>query len=247
MPDGAVVVGASSGVGRRVAEELARRKRPLLLAARDLRDLSVLAANLEIRHGVAAIPRVLDLGAEDLSPDELVEQAASALGGLEIAVITAGVVDQRDSPLAEPELIEHLVRVNYLGTIQLIAAFGRYFRRRAAGHIVVISSIAAAAPRGRNTVYSSAKAGLEVFCRGFRHGLHGSGVRIQVYALGYVDTRLAFGQKLLLPVAAPDRVARYIVERIGGAEGLRYYPRFWSPIVRLLGLVPSAVQHRLRY
>ena len=58
------------------------------------------------------------------------------------------------------------------------------------GNIVLFSSIAAVAPRQRNAVYSAAKAALETYGRAIRHHLADTEVRVQVYALGYVDEPL---------------------------------------------------------
>lgn len=242
-----MVVGASSGVGRYVAEHLARRGHDLVLSARDRRDVSAVAADLSTRWGVRATPVVLDLGAAELDPEGFIDEAIEVLGDVDVAVVTAGVVDARDGVFAEPEVIAHLARVNFLGAVQLLAAFARHFHGRSAGHVVAVSSIAAAAPRARNLVYSASKAGLEAFCQGLRHGLQGSGVTIQVFALGYVDTRLAFGQRLLLPAASPERVGRHIARKLGTGQGLRYYPLYWGLVVRVIKLLPMWLRLRMNY
>lgn len=247
MAEGAVVVGASSGVGRAVAEELARRGWSLVVSARDRRDLEAVAADLSTRERAVVRALPVDLSDPGLDPERFARAAAQELGRVDLFVLTAGVVDEEDDGLAAPAPTERLVRVNYLAAIQLLAAFARLQREQGGGQIVAISSIAAAAPRRRNAVYSSAKAGLEVYARGLRHALYGTGVRIQVYALGYVDTRLAFGQRLLFPAASPEAVARQIVGALGSWEGVRYYPRFWSVVVKLFGLVPESLRLRFKY
>ena len=54
----AVVVGASSGVGRSLADELAARGYDLVVSARDHEDVAAVAADLELRHGVTVTPIV---------------------------------------------------------------------------------------------------------------------------------------------------------------------------------------------
>lgn len=217
------------------------------MSARDLRDLEAVTQDLSIRHGVRAFALQVDIGSPGLDPDRYVNTAVNLLGHVDLAILTAGAVDEADTAFADASTVERLVRTNYLGTIQVMAAFARYFRDRENGRIVATSSIAAAAARDRNAVYSSAKAGLEVYAQGLRHALHGTQVGVEVYALGYVDTHLAFGHKLLFPVASPSRVARWVVRDLGRREGLRYYPRFWAVIVRCLRLLPPWITLRLKY
>jgi NAD(P)-dependent dehydrogenase (short-subunit alcohol dehydrogenase family) len=88
--------------------------------------------------------------------------------------------------------------------VTLVGAFVERFEHRGSGTIVLFSSIAAA-PRGRNVVYGAAKAALEHYGRSLQHRLAGGPVRVQVYALGYVDTAMSAGQRSCSP--APTRTA----------------------------------------
>jgi uncharacterized protein len=76
---GAVVIGASAGVGRAIADQLGRLGTDLVIAARDDRDLTALASDLRIRHGVevAAVP--LDLNGSDAELRAVLADATAAL------------------------------------------------------------------------------------------------------------------------------------------------------------------------
>src|SRR5699024_5896700 len=63
-PATAIVIGASSGLGRALAEELARQRYSLLLVASARRDLDALGASLDVAHGTATRSLALDLGRE---------------------------------------------------------------------------------------------------------------------------------------------------------------------------------------
>ncbi|MEE8606054.1 MAG: SDR family NAD(P)-dependent oxidoreductase [Nitrospiraceae bacterium] len=243
----AVVVGASSGVGRALAVELARQGHDMVLAARDKRDLEALAAHLKIRWQVSVHSYPLDLSVAELDAAAFVRACVDRLGGVDLLFVTAGRVDPRDDGLAESSIIGGLITVNYLNVVHLISQFGKAFVARGKGNIVAFSSVAASAPRRRNAIYASAKAGLEVYCKGLRHYLRDSGVTVQVYVLGYVDTAMSFGRQLLLPAVPPARVAAYVVRNLNKDRGVVYYPRFWYLVTLVLRSLPWFVYKRLAF
>jgi decaprenylphospho-beta-D-erythro-pentofuranosid-2-ulose 2-reductase len=112
---------------------------------------------------------------------------------------------------------------------------------------VLFSSIAAAAPRGRNVVYGAAKAALEHYGRSLQHRLAGGPVRVQVYALGYVDTAMSAGQRLLLPRVDPNRIARTVADALGDDRRFTYLPRYWRAITFGLRHLPWPIYRRLNF
>jgi short-subunit dehydrogenase len=227
---GAMVVGASAGVGRALADELARTGHDLVLVARDDRDLDALAADLSMRHGVKVTPFACDLANDDTAFDEVISVCRGALEELVYVLFPIGTVDDGDDGLTAWATSEFLSELA-----------GRR------GTVVFFSSIAAAAPRRRNVVYSAAKAALESYARSLRHRFAGSEVAIQVYALGYVDTTMTFGRPLLLPKADPARIAHTVVRNLDAGPQFRYLPRWWGPIVRVLSVLPWPIYRRLDF
>lgn len=244
---GAVVVGASAGVGRALAAELAAQGWDLVVAAREARDLAAVADDLELRWPVDVVARPFEMSGSDQEIARFCEECATRLETIDAVFVTVGQVDAVDRGLGDLATIERLVRVNYTNVLKLIARFGTLLEAQGGGTIALFSSIAAAAPRSRNVVYASAKAGLEAYCRGLRHYFAGTGVTIQVYALGYVDTAMSFGQKLIFPVVSPRRVARFVVANAARDLGRIYYPRFWYLVTRALRCLPWFVYKRLQF
>jgi short-subunit dehydrogenase len=247
LAERAIVVGASSGVGRALAAELSRRGFDLVLAARGERDLEAVAADLRLRWGNAVAVEPIDLAAPDFDARSFCERCLARLGGLDAVLVTAGLIDPRDVGLTEPELAARLVRVNYSGVLQLVAELGRYLEQQDRGTPVTFSSIAAAAPRRKNAVYSSAKAALEVYCRALRHHFRDRKVVVQTYALGYVDSAMTFGQELRFPIASPEKVAAHVVRNLGRDCGRVYLPRFWALVVLVLRHLPWSLYKRLDF
>ena len=239
----AVVVGASSGVGRALATRLAEAGYHLVLASRDARDLAACAADLQLRFGVACHFLELDI----CNTDGFAQACKVLLGPVDVLAIPAGGAIPQDED-ANAAVIHSVHQTNFVGPARLAADFGRDMAARQTGVVVLFSSIAAAAPRRKNPAYSAAKAALEVYAAGLRHALQPSGVEIVVVALGYVDTAQTFGMRLLFPISSPDAVAQHVLRRIlARAGGKAYYPWFWLWVTIILRCLPWALYRRLRF
>jgi decaprenylphospho-beta-D-erythro-pentofuranosid-2-ulose 2-reductase len=241
----AVVIGASSGVGRALAERLAREGFDLVLVARDARDLEPLASDLFLRFGRSCSFIVADIGDVDWQATAFYQECTRRLGEVELLLVPAGGASADDVGAAS-EAISGVFATNFLGPARAAAAFGHAMGERGRGTIVLFSSIAAAAPRRRNPAYSAAKAALETYARGLRHALDPKGVHVTVIALGYVDTAQSYGQGLMFPVATPTDVANYAF-RVARHGGKHYYPWFWYWVVTILRMLPWRVYARLSF
>jgi short-subunit dehydrogenase len=242
----AVVVGASAGLGRALAERLAAVRYDLVLVASDARDLDALARDLTIRHGIRVVPLAADLGAGSEYLDRLVS-AADRLGGADALLFPVGTVAAGDDGTLQPAAAARLVHVNFLAVALTVARFLPALRHRARPVIVGFGSVAATRGRGRNLVYAAAKRALATYFEGLRHACVGTPILVQFYVLGYLDTNLAFGLPTLLPRARPEAVSARVVRDLGRDVGIRYAPSLWHPVCVLVRWLPWAVFRRLRF
>lgn len=219
----------------------------MVLGARDERDVAAVAADVALRCGVKCEAIALDLEDAGLDVGRVYAACTARVGPVYVLAVTAGYSSERDDRVLEDETLRAIVNVNYLNVVRLIAEFARRFEERGRGCIVAFSSIAAHAPRRRNMVYASAKAGLEAYLRALRHYFADSGVVVQGYALGYVDTGMSFGQRLWLPAVAPRWVAVRVAENLYRDIGVVFLPRYWWAITGALRLVPWRLYKRLSF
>jgi len=231
-----IVVGASAGIGRALAEELAASGRRLLLVARDRRDLEATAADLRIRYGA----KVEVLAADGVDPAAMADAVAAATEGTAVAglLLPIGAGSERDLGFLGAQEAERLVRVNLLSVVAVVSRLLPGMLESNAGVIVGFGSVAAVRGRSRNVVYAAAKRALESYFESVRHLAKGRGLTVVLYRLGFVDTQLAYGRRLALPKADPQRLARRVVSRLGKDRGTHVLPRFWIPILWLLRRLP---------
>lgn len=242
-----VVLGGSSGVGRELVQQLAARGDKVLAAARDIRDLEALQHDCALRYGAAIEVMAIDFAAADFTPHIFTEDCQKVLGKVTHLFIPFGAISPKDKGVPAPEVVEQLTVINHLRPAQLLSTFCTHFAENGYGRAMIFSSIAASAPRGNNAAYAAAKAGLEFYCRALQHHYADSNVIIQICTLGYVDTAMSFGMKLLFPVASPITVARFALQMSEGKKRSAFFPGFWQLVSVLLRSLPWPIYKRLKF
>lgn len=251
-PGSALVVGGSAGLGRAIAAELAQRGYDLILSARDSRDLEAVAADCRERYGATVSILPVDLTVAD-SPRVLLDYCRAHSGSVNYLFLCAGVISGMDKGCPPRQVLTNLNMINYVQPAAIMSEFLENRVELNLGGVIVMSSISASAPRGRNVAYAAAKNALESFCKSMQVELaqtRHDGLRqtqVQIYRLGYVDTGLSFGEKLLFPVLSSEKAAKYIVDNLSKRFRVRYLPVFWRFVILVLANLPWTVYRRLNF
>lgn len=236
--DTAVIVGASSGIGRALALELADRGYALGIAARRTELLAELAAETATETHVATMD-VTEI--EDAS--ERFHELADELDGIDVVVLSAGVGELNRELAWEPE--RRTVDVNVRGFAALAREAVAHFREQGSGQLVGISSVAAAFGNGGAPAYNASKAFASTYLDGLRYLTAGGDAEIGVTDVrpGFVDTEMLIGDAFW--VVEPSDVAPPIADAIESERRRVYVPRRWRPVAMLLGLAPDRLLERL--
>jgi NAD(P)-dependent dehydrogenase (short-subunit alcohol dehydrogenase family) len=179
-----LVTGASQGIGKAVCLELAGRGARLTLAARDAAALEQVAAACRDRGGEALVVPT------DVSQpgdcERLVRQAVATWGALDALINNAGIdMIARFDEVADLQLFERLMRVNYLGYV-----YPTYYAlpelRRSRGRLVAVSSLAGMTGVPTRTGYAASKHAIFGFFDSLRIELAGTGVTVTLVAPDFV-------------------------------------------------------------
>ena len=247
MTDGmatSIVIGASSGLGRALATELARTRHALLLVASDLRDLDALAASLNLEYGVPVRALALDLGRE-ADPGARIVAALDRLPPLEALLLPIGYSREDDDFSLDAARIGQLLAVNLHAPLAIVhALLPRLIETR--GVVVLVGSVAAVRGRGRNVVYAGAKRALGSLYESLRQRYAARELRVQMYKLGFLSTNLTYGTRLPLPAADPQAVARTVVLSLRPGSFSRHLPRWWALVALLVRWLPWPVYRRMK-
>ena len=241
----AVVTGASSGIGEATARELVRRGWRCVLVARREDRLQALAAEL----GADAA----EIELCDVSERDEVERVAAAVlsrhPAIGLLVNNAGIPARGPFTEIDPELIERVMRVNYLGGVWCLRAFLPGLRAAAPeAHVVNLASIAGTAAFAQAGAYSASKHAQLAFSRSTAVLLADSGIAVHTVLPGFVETE-GFPQRRVLKsflfrrfVVDPPRVARVICDAV--EKGKREVTVPWFPyrfVTISQALVPGIV------
>jgi NAD(P)-dependent dehydrogenase (short-subunit alcohol dehydrogenase family) len=167
----AIVTGASRGIGRGVAEALAREGARVLLCGRDTAALDDVASAI----GESARPMTVDI-LERASGDAIVAECARVFGQVDILVNNAGVATVRRVPSLTEEQWQEDFNNNFFSAARLAVAAANAMRARGWGRIVHNSSIDGVAPDKLFPAYSAAKAAMLNFSKTLSHEYARDGV-----------------------------------------------------------------------
>jgi short-subunit dehydrogenase len=242
-----VIVGASSGVGRALAEKFSAKGSDLILVSREERDTCAMASDLMLRFGVSVKSVKQDLAASQPDFTKILEFVDAAGEDFKGILFPVGAVIDKDALAMEASAIDGLFRVNCLSICQLITEVLTRAHKDCDLSIVGFGSIASARGRGSNMIYSAAKRALQFYFEGLRHACVGESIVIQFYVLGYMDTNLAFANNVPLFKGAPNVLAEKVYRDIHKDTGVRFFPHFWGIIALIIKLVPWRIYKHMKF
>lgn len=225
----ALVTGASSGIGRATAEELATRGHALVLVARHEATLVAEATRLRAQHGVPVMVITADFA--DPSAAGAVHHATRDLP-IDIAVLAAGygsVGRFFDQTLADEVA---MVQVNCANVVALSGHLLPRFLAKGSGQLVLYSSIVGFGGVAYSATYAATKNFVQAFAEGLQREVAGTGVHVLCVAPGPTDTGFARRAGMHMGRApGPEVVARATVSalpsngtiRPGGLSKLLHY------------------------
>ena len=238
-----LIIGASAGLGRSLAEVMARAGDEICLVSSDAEDLAAISADLNIRFGAKVLYVASDMN--DVDPVVLRQEVLESFGAPDNLLYVAGVSDHDDSGPVDDALALRLGAVNFLAVVRIVNAFLSGLADEPNANIVGVGSVAAGRGRRNNSIYGAAKRGLEHYFEALRHYLADRHCRVQFYRLGYLHTSMTFGQKLPFPALDPNLAAKIIHANLGRDLGAVYLPWWWGGIVTLLRILPWPLFKRL--
>src|SRR5438477_2198650 len=225
----AVVTGASSGFGVEIARRLAARGDLCVLLARRADRLEALAAEI---GGEAEPCDVSDRAAVEAVAGRILERHPR----IDVLVNNAGIPGRTSFLGGDPEVIERLIRINYLGSVWCLRAFLPGLEAAAPSDVVNLVSVAGTVAFPPSGPYTASKHAQLALSRATSAELRGRGIRVHTVNPGFVETE-GFPQATTLKnalfrraVIGPDKVAAHIHGLVGRSPSETFIPGFYRPL-----------------
>lgn len=244
----AVILGATSGMGREIARRLAERGDRLFLLGHEEAELTRSVADLTARQ-----PRAEEIGHAPCNlehPEQFaaaLDAADEALGEFDTVIVTAAMFASQEALEADVELTRRLVTVNYANTVVFCEHVRKRLLARGGGRLTVFSSVAGDRGRKPVAIYGSSKAGLSVYLEALDHKFHAKGLSVLCVKPGFVKTAMTAGLKPPPFAGEPEHVADAVVRAMDQGKPLLYAPGIWALIMLVIRCLPRFVMRRISF
>ena len=231
----AIVIGASSGIGREVALRLIEEGWTLGVAAR----------RTDLLESIGAVAtEQIDVTKEDAAGrlKNLIEKT----GGMDLFFYASGIGKQNRELREDIEL--STMQTNAVGFTRMIGEAYRYFAERGEGHIAAITSIAGTKGLGPAPAYSATKAMQNAYLQALEQQANARGLRIRFTDIrpGFVDTALLDKDFHYPMMLRPEKVARDIVCAINAKKHIRVIDWRYRLLTALWRMIPRCIWRRIK-
>lgn len=234
----AIIIGATSGIGKELAVVLSQNGYVVGAVGRRTHLLDKFKKELP-----ASFIKSIDISKTSEAINQF-KELISEMNGVDIVVISSGVgfINHDLQWVQEKETID----INISGFTAMANVAMHHFLSKGSGHFVGISSIAAIRGDGNAPAYSASKAFVSNYLQGLRKKVSKAGVSIVITDIqpGFVDTAMAKGEGLFW-VASPLKAAQQIYNAIKRKKKHVYITKRWRIIGWLMKVMPEFIYNRL--
>lgn len=235
----AIIIGASSGIGRELAKVLSNERYSIGLVARRSELLYQLQKELPITSYVKGI----DVSKQDDAMRKLAE-LIDEMNGVDLIIITSGIGHLNEELKWEKE--KETIDVNVSGVTSMINISLKHFIKKNQGQLVVISSISCLRGSREAPAYNASKAYISNYLDGIRYKVKKEKANITITDIrpGLIDTDMAKGEGLFW-VQSLEKASYQINNKIKKKKEIAYITKRWSIIALILKIMPNWVYYKL--
>jgi len=239
MNKSAIIIGASSGIGKALAIRLSNNGYTLGLTARRINLLEELAKTLPNK----TFTLEMDIS-EYLNTKKQFEQLTKQIGNVDLVIISAGI-GHHNAELS-PALELETISTNVSGFTVIAGAAFNHFKKNQKGHLVGISSVLTLRGNPSAPAYNASKAYMSNYLEGLRLKALKENLDIKITDIrpGYVNTAMAEGDHMFW-VASPKKAASQILDAINAKKSCAYVTKRWRVIAWLIRVTPNFLYKRL--
>ena len=227
------ITGASSGIGKAVAEKFAAEGWKVAVSARRKELLQDMAKE----KNISSFP----LDVTDRSQiNSVFQNILKEFGNIDICLFSSGTYEPKDEQNIDPDKIKNVINVNFLGVIDCVKTVEEYFKNKKTGHISIVSSIAGYRGLPNSSGYGPSKAALTNFCESIYFDFKKFGVRVSVISPGFIKTPLTDKNEFPMPfLKTVDYAANQIFNGLVKSNAFEiHFPKGLTLTLKFLRILP---------
>ena len=227
------ITGASSGIGKAVAEKFALEGWKVAVSARRKEVLDEMTKT----QNIFSYP--LDVTNED-QINSVFQKILNDFGELDLCLFSSGTYDPKNVKKIDPDKIKNVIKVNFFGVVDCVKTVEDYFKKRKSGHISIVSSIASYRGLPNSSGYGPSKAALTNFCESIYFDFKKFNVRISVISPGFIKTPLTDKNNFPMPfLKTVDFAAEKIFKGLVKEKAFEIdFPKGLTLILKFLRILP---------
>ena len=227
------ITGASSGIGKAVAEKFAAEGWKVAVSARRKELLQDMAKD----QNISSFP----LDVTDRSQiNNVFQNILKEFGNIDVCLFSSGTYEPKDEQNIDPDKIKNVINVNFLGVIDCVKTVEEYFKNKKTGHISIVSSIAGYRGLPNSSGYGPSKAALTNFCESIYFDFKKFGVRVSVISPGFIKTPLTDKNEFPMPfLKTVDYAANQIFNGLVKSNAFEiHFPKGLTLTLKILRILP---------
>ncbi len=234
------ITGASSGIGKAVAEKFAKENWKVAISARRVEILNKMANN----DNIFAYP--MDVTNQNKT-EETFNKILKDFGDLDLCVFSSGTYERKSEKGLNVDNVKKVIEVNFLGVVGCVKAVQEHFQNKKSGHISIVSSPVGYRGLPKSSGYTASKASLNNFTQGMYFDFKKFNVRVTLISPGFIKTALTDKNDFKMPFL---KDTNYAAEKIyDGLVNKKKFEIIFPPqiafIYKVFQILPNRVYNYL--
>ena len=230
------ITGASSGIGKALAEKFALEGWKVAISARRKEILDEMAK----RENISSYP--LDVTNQNQIKD-VFSKIINDFGNLDLCVFSSGTYDPKLEQEINIKQSQFVMETNFFGVLYCIKSVEKYFKDKKAGHISIVSSIAAYRGLPNSSGYGPSKAALTNLTESLYFDFKKHNVRISLVSPGFIKTPLTDKNEFRMPfIKSPEFAAEKMFNGLTKTKSFEiHFPKALTIILKFLRILPYKI------
>jgi len=230
------ITGASSGIGKAVAEKFAKEGWKVAISARRKEILDQISDN----HNIFSFP--LDVTNEENCKNTF-KEILQKFSHVDICFFCSGTYDPNKEKEMNIEQNKFVMNVNYFGTLNCVKAVEKYFKEKQQGQLSIVSSIAGYRGLPNSSGYGPSKAALTNFAESIYFDFKKYNVRVSVVSPGFIKTPLTDKNEFTMPfLRSPEFAANQVYKGLINSNAFEiHFPKQLTLLLKILRILPYKI------